>query len=416
MALNLNSGTMKTTINSGIHVRQFDPVLYRRMADNQQATFVNFLRLLGMKRAAEKMGRSKGFVAGDSLQNVDNFKFEWQDIYTGTPISKITAIGDTATTTTSITVPHGSGDTDAKMFNVNDIILDRNTDERMLVTAVNRSTGVLTVVRGLGTENQGTSGTTIAVNDKLVLVSSAFAEGSYSNVPRSYSPTQEWNYCQIFKRSVENTGTNEAIKSHGGVNKLSLQRKLEHEQFMIERSRAYFKGLRASFEDPNDTSKLIRTTAGLDYFLRNNVFTRSSFTYGNFIDFCEVVYQYGGGERILVVNDKLMSLIQKEIVNNGRIQMDVSPKSKEYGFDFRRLKAHKGSMDILIDSTMGDLYDDPTGFALDTDLIEEAILRPDVWRENVQANDLDGRKDEILGECGLKVISPDRHCKLVISG
>lgn len=423
MALNLNSGAMNSTINSGIHVRQFDPKLYQRMADRMKATFVNFLRLLGMKRKAKNMGSKRGFVVGDNLKNVKNVKYEWQDIYTGTPLSSIssydTSDSKTAATTDKIVVPHGVGDKDAIMFHVNDIILDRDKGEKMLITNVDSANGVLTVVRGLGTANQGISGETIAASDVLVLISSAFAEGSYSADPRSYNPTQDWNYCQIFKRSVENTGTNEEIDSYGSLNKLQIQKQMELEQFMIERERAYLMGVRAEFDAPSGIrGGKIRTTAGLDYFLRNNVSTFASFTYNNFIDFCEAAYEYGGGEKILLVNDKLMTMIQKEVINksNSIVTCDVSPNTKEYGFSFSRLKTHKGSMDLLVDSTMNDLYANATGFALETELLDEAILRPDVWRENVQTPDYDGRKDEIIGECGFKLVSPDRHRKLVITG
>ena len=72
MALNLNTGAMNSTINSGLHVRQFDPKLYQRMAEKQKATFVNFLRLLGMRRAAQNLGSKRGFATGSKAKNVKN--------------------------------------------------------------------------------------------------------------------------------------------------------------------------------------------------------------------------------------------------------------------------------------------------------------------------------------------------------
>ena len=447
MALNLNSGAMNSTINSGLHVRQFDPKLYQRMADQQKATFVNFLRLLGMKRSAQNMGSKRGFATGGKAKNVKNFKYEWQDIYVGTPLSSIASVVTTGvkvittpanlaaagfgTSTTNLTaannatkinVPTGQG----KMFHANDMILDRTAGESMLITAV--SGDELTVVRRWGSEPQSVTysdtstgsdriGEAIAADDVLVLISSAFAEGTYSAEARSYNPTQAWNYCQIFKRAVENTGTNEELDTYGNLNRLMVQRQMELEQFMIERSRAYFKGVRAEFTDSN--GKKMRTTGGLDFFLdaNNKSVMSGGFTYNKWIDFCEQAFAYGGGKKILVLNDKLMTMIQKEIINksNNAITTEISPKTSEWGFSFTRLKTHKGSMDLLVDSTMNHLYAEATGFALETDLIEEMILRPDIWRENVQTPDYDGRKDEILGECGFKLISPDRHRKLVVT-
>jgi hypothetical protein len=72
-------------------------------------------------------------------------------------------------------------------------------------------------------------------------------------------------------------------------------------------------------------------------------------------------------------------------------------------------------MDFMIDMTMNQIYPNPTGFALELELIEEMVMEPDRWHENVQLKDVDGRKDLILGDAGLKLISPERHAKIVIA-
>lgn len=404
MALNVNAGSMNTSTHSSTAIRQMDPAMYQRMAMAKKAAFVSLLRLATMKANAKKTGRS-GFAYGKKAKNCKSYKYEWEDFFAGSPLSSLASTPTNPTTDTSIAVASGDG----KMFQPNDLILDRNTGEQMLVTAV--STDTLTVVRGWGTTNQGTSGTSLASSDVIVLLANAWSEGSFSPIARSYNPTTAWNYCQIFKRAVENTGTNEEVEHYGNINKLSFQKQEEWYQYLVERSRAYYKGKRVEYTDSDGKKK--RTTAGLDSFITTNIFTRASFTYNHFMDFAEMAYGYGGEEKILICNPALATLIQKEVMAN-KISIDISPKTKEFGVNIKRLSTIHGDMDFMIDLTMKDLYTLPTGFALELPLIEEMILRPDVWKPNVQANDYDGRKDQILGECGLKVVSEQRHAKIII--
>lgn len=403
MALNMNRGTMSTNIHTNSQVRQMDPKMYRVMAENTRASFVSLLRLIGFKRSAK--GKSLEAGAGQASKNVKSFKFEWQDFFPGSSISAVKTSASSSATSVAVTTNEGI------QFQANDLIMNKTTKEQMLVTAVSGDT--LTIVRGWGTANQGTSGEALTASDELILVGNAWTEGTFSADARSYNPRQAYNYTQIFKRAVENTGTNEEVETYGNVNKLQFQRQEEWYQFLVERSRAYYTGKRVEFVDTNNGNRKKRTTAGLDSFIQSNVTTVTSLTYSNFMTFSKQVYRKGGAEKLLVCNSDFAQLIQEMVMAN-KVQWDISPKTKEFGINIKRLSCIHGDMDFLMDRTMDDIYTLPTAFALETDLIEEMILRPDVWRENVQAPDWDGRKDEILGESGLKVISEERHGKIII--
>lgn len=399
MALSIgNRGMLSTADNATMLVRQMDPKVYQRRANF--AAFVVFMRLLSMKRRSEASGR-KGFSIGKKAVNCKSFKFEWSDIDSGTPLTTCAStINESATT---LSVATGTG----KMFTINDIIYNRETGESCRVTNV--STDNLTIVRGWG----GSTAAAITVDDVIVLVGNAFSEGSASPEARAYEPTEVYNYTQIFKRSVETTGTNEATEHYGDVNKLSFQKRQEWDQFLLERARAYFVGRRA--EITASDGKPLRTTGGLDQFITNNVYSKSSLTYSNFMEFAKLAYEYGGEEKVLICNSGLALLIQNEILTNHKINMDVSPRTKEFGIKISRLATIYGDMDFMIDQTMNQIYSNPTGFALEPGLLEEMILRPDVWKENVQTPDVDGRKDQIIGESGLKVVSQERHAKIIIA-
>ncbi len=398
MALNIATrGQHATSDNATMRVRQMDPKVYQRRANF--AAFVVFMRLLTMKRRSAANGRN-GFAVGKKAVNCHGPKFEWADIDTGTPLTACAStINDTATT---LAVTAGTG----AMFTINDIIYNRNTKESCRVTNVSGDN--LTIVRGWG----GSTAAAITAADVIVLVGNAFSEGSASPNPRAYSPTEVYNFTQIFKRAVDATATSEATKYYGDVNKLSFQKRLEWDQFLLERARSYFVGRRNEITAAD--GKPLRTTGGLDQFITANVYNKSSFTYNYFMEFAKLAYEYGGEEKILVCNSGLALLIQQEVLAN-KIEIPLSPRSKEFGIKIERLRTIYGDMDFMIDRTMNQIYSAPTGFALEPELLEEMILRPDVWKENVQAPDVDGRKDQIIGESGLKVISQERHAKIVIA-
>jgi hypothetical protein len=398
MALNIaKRGQHNAADNVTMRIRQMDPKVYQRRANF--AAFVVFMRLLTMKRRSAASGRN-GFAIGKKAVNCKAPKFEWSDIDTGSPTTKCASTIDGSATTLAVTTGEG------KMFTINDIIYNRETGESCRVTNV--SSDNLTIVRGWG----GSTAAAITADDVIVLVGNAFSEGSASPIARAYSPTEVYNLTQIFKRSVEATGTNEATEYYGDVNKLSFQKRLEWDQFLLERARSYFVGRRNEITAADGNP--LRTTGGLDQFITANIYSKSTLTYENFMEFAKLAYEYGGEEKILICNSGLALLIQKFVLAH-KISMEISPKSKEFGIKIRRLATIYGDMDFMIDQTMNQIYADPTGFALEPALMEEMVLRPDVWKENVQAPDVDGRKDQILGESGLKVISQERHAKIIIA-
>ncbi|MFA5595990.1 MAG: DUF5309 family protein [Pusillimonas sp.] len=400
MALNVDRGMNLTSLNTTMQIRQMDPKSYQLRAN--YSAFVVLLTLLGMKRSAKAAGRS-GFVTGKKTKNCGNPKFEWHSKDNGTPLTN--AAQGAAANATTLIVTAGDG----KMFTKNDLIYNRNTNEVMLVTNV--VTDTLTVVRGLGTLTEGTSGEAVTADDVIVLVSSVFPEGSGAPVATQFKPQEFYNYTQIFKKTIENSKTNEATEYYGNINKMSTQHKDAFDEYLLQKSRAYFLGQRTIRTDSD--GKPQRATGGLDYFIKTNVMVKKSFGYPLFMEFAERAYGYGGDEKIFICNPAMATLIQKEVLSN-KINMEVSPKTKEFGINIKRLQTVSGAMDILVDHTMRQIYQFPTGFALETNLIEEMVLRPDTWESNIQEKDVDGLKDQLIGETGLKVVNEQRHAKLVI--
>lgn len=394
-----------------LQVRLMDPKAYQMRAN--YAAFIVFLKLLGMKRSASAAGR-KGFATGSKTVNCWNPEFEWYDIDVGDPST--TVASNVSANATSLTVATGTG----VMFKAGDIVLVTSTKELLRVTAVSGDTLTAGSISDAAT-TVGNIKNAITAGDRIVMVASAFGEGSYAAQPIHYDQTLHRNYCQIFKKSTKNTLTNEATKYYGNVNKISEQKKILFDQYLLEKSRAYLVGRRSAILDKitsgygsRDDSQIVRTTDGLESFISTNRFvvTKSTFSYEKFMEFIKNIYEFGGDERLFVCNPAMMLKIQQVLKSDAQTHIEISPKTKEFGIDIRRILTFAGSMDLLIDRTMGDIYSNPVGFALETAYLEEMVLRADKWEENIQQPGWDFRMDQIIGEAGLKVMLEKRHGRI----
>ena len=109
-------------------------------------------------------------------------------------------------TKSGVTAAYTAGDTnlvvrDAKVFEVEQIV--SNGAEKMLVTAVNYTTSTVTVSRGY----LGTTAGAIKAEATLYVVGNKSVEGSDARTARHTEENNKQNYTQIFKQSVEISGS-----------------------------------------------------------------------------------------------------------------------------------------------------------------------------------------------------------------
>ena len=161
-----------------------------------------------------------------------------------------------------------------------------------------------------------TGGTIVlADNDVCIVIGNARGEGSSAPDAWSDELSTVWNSCQIFKTPLQVTGTLEAAVLRGESSELARLRKQKGQEHKMQKEKAFLFGKRLggtglsgssdSFADNGRTDadgNLIRTTYGLipaieEYGYSSgddqNVFTcGSSYSYSNFVDDMEKVFQY----------------------------------------------------------------------------------------------------------------------------
>jgi hypothetical protein len=124
---------------------------------------------------------------------------------------------------------------DASVLHEGDVL--KNVAERLIVTARDVATNVVTIVRGQG----GTTAASLADGGTLTVVGNARTEGATNDVGSAEAATSRFNYAQIFQDSAEVSGTLEVIQQYGVENQLerNMMKKMKENLRKLERTLIY---------------------------------------------------------------------------------------------------------------------------------------------------------------------------------
>jgi len=216
--------------------------------------------------------------------------YDWmEDTFVGRS-DTLTASGGMAssstTTTCVVTTP--------KLFNVGDVLLI--DAEYIWVSAVNTSTGVLTIVR-----NRGGTQATHANSTTVTIVGVARAEGADANDSPSTEASSTTNCSQIFQRTVH-VSRNEKIFPNWGVDDMvdwKITKRMK-ELVMFLNLQAYY-GQRQAGSSSHTQG---RGFGGFDTFISTNTTAAGSvdLTRGHIDALLEDIYGYGGAPDLILCN------------------------------------------------------------------------------------------------------------------
>jgi hypothetical protein len=371
MGLNLQKGAQTTSFNNSspdTRVRFVDPRIFFAQAE-----------IAPLNALMERIKRS---VRATSI------KPEWVEKDMGTPSTTISgAINDSATT---IYVAAGTG----VMFDVNDIawIPSATGGEQVLVTV--RTNDALTVVR-----NWGSAGAAAAADGaQIVKLSSSYAENATSGVGVKIKPAMPYNVTQIHRTPIELSRSEMQIKRYERGEKGARQDARRDAMIL------HLEGVERSFINGDlkeDVSTNRRVAKGLlRYIATHREDMRGSLTKGKFDSFLKDVMFNGGGKYVLAASGSFMEALHAEVLSKSN--MNITPATKEWGLDVTRYLSPFGKCDIFYHRILSQMLEDNYGgcaMLLDMSLVTKYYLQKMVLRENIQANDADGFKDEYLEEC-----------------
>lgn len=217
--------------------------------------------------------------------NAPGVKYEWLvDAYSSTSDVLTTAGAADSTTTTLVA-------TDGSKFQAGDVILVDS--EYIWVSSV--STNTLTVVRNFG----GTQAVH-ADNSTAYIKSRARLEGADAGDSNYTQPTSQYNYSQIFQKTIEISRSDARIKRYGIPNLTQYEIDKKMDELKISLTQLPYHGNRAA-----GSASTARGAGGFDTFIASGNKTNASsaaLTQKMIEDMVQTVWEAGGRPSLLVCN------------------------------------------------------------------------------------------------------------------
>lgn len=268
----------------------------------------------------------------------------------------------------------------------------------------------LAVTRGVG----GTTPASISNDVWLLLVGSAYAEGTAAPDAVSRNPVKFYNYTQIFKDAYELTGTTDATDARtGNAWSNDKKRKMFDHARNIEMSILF--GRKA--ETTGSNGKPLRYMGGLREFIpqatpanggRSTVFG-AAVTVSSFLDAVAPIFDFdtdGGDTRIAMCGNQAILEMSKVFQNATNAKMELGNVVKVYGLDMREFILPRGRILLYSHPLLSQhaLYK-KSMFILDFASIKYVALkgRDTKSYDDVQAKDEDVRRGFVQTECSLWV-------------
>lgn len=308
----------------------------------------------------------------------------------------------------------------AKLVSKNTMLFNEATKEILFVSASPESDTSLTVTRGFA----GTTAAAVATTDRLLVIGTAFPEGSKAPVGLAYDPYKRYNKCQIFRRTTAITGTASKTKVRTGDEWREQKRECaEYISIDIEQAMWFSKQSETTLD-----GQPIRTMDGIMNQIdpANTIDCATTYAAGVSFDDLQVlmkdVFKYGSSEKLCFCGDLFLLTLQQIIQNTPNCVWKFDSTTKEYGMDVTRLKTPFGTVvfktcplfNLSTSDFSGDtpIYGyDSHGFILDMEQIRYVHVdgRDLHFEDRLEEIGEDAKKSGYIAECSIKVAHKENH-------
>jgi hypothetical protein len=286
----------------------------------------------------------------------------------------------------------------------------------LLVTSVSATSSTSTLVTGKLISHK--PGWSMAADDKVLRIGSAFAEGSEKAAGYTDNIEQHWASCQIFKTLYGISRTLRKTKLYGG-NEYQRIRSDKLREHKIDIERALIFGERVSgtegdpFAAPGSTGVLdgntpLRFTHGainaIVYGSENNGMgsrefniTKANYSYADFIDDMEDIFEYGSQNKVAFCGMGVISFFNKMALNES--QMMLNSKETKFGIKVTTLETGAGTLNLVWNPLLRGDYKNYM-IILDMANVELAVFDDTVLETNVQTPGVDGIEEQYLSDLG----------------
>lgn len=261
---------------------------------------------------------------------------------------------------------------------------------------------------------RGASGTTPAAiaNDAfLLLLGSAYPEGTGAPKAASRNPIKYNNFTQIFKDTYEITRTAENTRTRTGdpVKNDKKRKAFDHARGI---EMALLWGQKS--ETTGDNGKPIRTTDGIRKFIGSNTTTilGAAWTLNNFADAVQPIFDFdteAGDTRIAFCGNAALNHLNKRIMSasgQSALNVNFNGNTKVYGMNFVEYVLPQGRLLLKTHPLMNrhSLYQNAM-FVIDFSAMRWRPLKNSdtKFMDDIQTKDEDLRRGQWITEAGLEV-------------
>lgn len=253
---------------------------------------------------------------------------------------------------------------------------------------------------------QGTAAAAIDNDAYLLLIGSAYGEGTSAPQARSRNPLKYYNLIQIFKDAYEITGTADVTETRTG-NAMSndKKRKMFDHARAIEFSMLF--GRRSETVDPIN-GKPKRTMNGLRTQVGHTTVFGSAVTIPTFLDAIAPMFNFDAGDtdntRICFAGNDARLELAKMMLLDTSARFTLTATTKMWGMDFEEFTTPLGKVLLRTHPLMSQhpLYK-KSAFCLDFAAIKYVTMpgRDTKPHDDVQAKDEDVRRGYVQTDCSI---------------
>ena len=289
-------------------------------------------------------------------------------------------------------------------------------------------TFVVVAVDGDTTAANWPSTIAVANNADCQVIGTAFPEGTGAPGGWRDELSDREGYCQIFKTAIDLFSGTSLSTSYRGVSdeyRRVWREKLMEHKMDLEHAMLYGVGK----SDESGAGPRRYTHGIIPYITANGGktadFTAANSTYDTFIDYMEDFFapeKGNSGDKLVLASRPVIAWMNKlgssSFWNNtggsSSYQLDISSVPGSFGHTVTKINTIFGNLHVVQEPLLRGAY---SGHMVMIDM-KNVAYRPLVGNgknrdthimTNVQANDIDGRKDMILTEAGLEISLPETH-------
>lgn len=276
---------------------------------------------------------------------------------------------------------------DGTPVRADDIIVIPSTGERVLVSSISGNT--LTVTRGV----LGSTATAANTGAFMYILFQRQKEFGTSPGYLTTDYTSVFNYAQIFKR-VFGFSRSEMKEAKRGPKEMAEQRRLADDLITEDLEHALLWGKKYLTISSGD---VYRYTGGIDEFITTNrVDLEGGIGYGDFGWLANLSTRFSPGKKIWMTSRD----VRQQIDAAGYPMVTLDQKENILGMKVDKVRTGNGEFMLVTHHGFENGYGDRL-LILDTRHVALAEFDPIHLEENIQENDRDGVKHQLIGEVGL---------------